>query len=86
MVDDERNILGINKNAINLGITLSIKGEKLDERLYNKLLSSKEKIRVEENFHFTPSLKLSKPTVWHYSCWLPWVPNFPRFYIFTMEF
>ncbi len=61
IVDEYRNVVGINKNAINYGITLNVSGETFNEDIFNKLMKNKkEKITLAKDLEPIEGVKMSK--------------------------
>ena len=40
--DEYKSVVGVNKNAINFGITLNVVGQSMDEKLFEQLVDEKK--------------------------------------------
>ena len=72
--DEYRSVIGVNKNAINFGISQNIAGEMINEDLFNQLVDKKK-----DNIIFSPDeepidgLKIEKETKWELVCATPFI-------------
>lgn len=84
--DENRSVIGVNRNAINHGITQNVKGQMMNEELFNRLISKqKEKVSLSAEEEAIEGITIDKETKWELVCSTPFISEMPKFHIFLVE-